>query len=120
MKLISLIPLHLREAEGDEQEQTPTGDEGDTENPFATTDDAGEGGGEEAADADTPEGGEDGAEGEEDQKSLEITFDQSKVRKYNDQPFKDPKGTVIGVSRFGVTVKLPDEKTIFVNFEDIL
>lgn len=123
MKLISLLPLHLREAEGDEKEEAPAGDEGDAENPFAAAAASGEAGGEEGADTEAPEGGEGEEEGGDDaeaQKSLEITFDPLKVRKYNDQTFKDGKGTVVGVSRFGIVVKLPDEKTVFVNFEDIL
>lgn len=120
MKLISLLPINLREAEETEKDAEDT--EG---NPFAAGEDAGE------EDASAEEGGDTGeadAEGgEEDEKksekesgSLDIVFDPNKVRKYNTQNFNGNRGTVVGVSRFGITVKLPDEKNLFVNFEDIL
>lgn len=120
MKLISLLPLHLREAEDDKEASTD--DASDTsENPFATADDTGKDSEEDAAAGDSEEAGqEDGEEGAEQQKALDVSFDSTKVRKYNDHAFNDTTGTVIGVSRFGLTVKLPDEKTIFVNFDDIL
>lgn len=126
MKLISLLPINLREAEDEEG-----GGEEAGANPFAAA--SGEGGeegeaegGEGDAEADAgaeggaEEGGEEGGESSEELKPLEVSFDPSKVRKYNDLTFNGNKGTVTNVSRFGISVKLPDEKTVFVNFTDIL
>lgn len=127
MKLISLLPLNLREAE---KEEKPADDAegGEEANPFAGSDDSGEEGGGEEADADSGDdkGGEEkgddkgDAKGKEGGSELDITFDASRVRKYNDNKFRDNRGTVVGVSRYGLAVKLADETTIFVNFEDIL
>ena len=104
MKLISLLPLNLREAE---KEEKPADDaEGGEENPFAASKDK-------PADEEPAEGKRGGNE-------LDVTFDASRVRKYNDSKFRDNRGTVVGVSRYGLAVKLADETTIFVNFEDIL
>lgn len=123
MKLISLLPINLREAE---KEEKPADDAegGEEANPFA-------GSGEDTADAepaDTEAGGEEGGEDKgaedaktsEDVKPLDIVFDPVKVRKYNDKRFKDNKGTVTNISRYGLTVQLADETTLFVNFDDIL
>lgn len=123
MKLISLLPLNLREAEGDEKEEAPAGDEGSEENPFAAAaggegEDAAEGG-EEAAGGDAAPADEEGDDKSATQKPLEVTFDLNRARKYNDSKIKDNKGVVTGISRFGITVTLPDETNIFVNFEDI-
>ncbi len=124
MKLISLLPLNLREAEKEETD-TSAEEGGEEKNPFAASE---EGGGEEeetdAADTDaSKEGGEEEEGGEESTdggKPLDVVFNPSRVRKYNDIKFKENRGTVVGISRFGITVKLPDEQTVFVNFEDIL
>ena len=123
MKLISLLPINLREAD----EEPKDDEKGGGENPFLAADDKGddsgkegeEGGDEKDAEAG---GGEEGgdAESSEEAKPLEIVFNPNKVRKYNDVKFRDNKGTVTNISRFGVTVTLPDEQTILVNFEDIL
>lgn len=121
MKLISLLPLNIREAEKKEE---PAADSKDEKNPFAGSDEGGEedaGGGEEAADTtntDTEEGGE--AKTSDEAKPLDVVFNSVKVRKYNDKKIKDNKGTVVNISRFGLTVKLSDESTVFVNFDDIL
>jgi hypothetical protein len=125
MKLISLLPLNLREAEKDQEDKKAADDaEADTENPFAAADDK-DAGADEEGEADA--GAEDGKEGEEggektteDEKPLDVVFNPTRVRKYNDVKFNDNKGTVVAISRFGLTVKLPDETTVFVNFEDIL
>ena len=125
MKLVSLIPLNIREAEEEKEEKPEAGGEegGDDENPFAAPGNE-EGGDEEGGDEKAGEEG--GEEGDADSKSTEtaepmqVVFDPSRVRKYNDVKFKDNKGTVTNVSKFGLAVKLPDEQTIFVNFEDIL
>lgn len=123
MKLISLLPINIREAE---KEEKPADDaEGGGENPFAAADDAGEDTGEEEKADDTAKDGGDGEEGSEtkstdEAKPLDVVFNTSRVKKYNDINFQDNKGSVVAISRFGITVKLPDEQTIFVNFEDIL
>ena len=131
MKLISLLPLNLREAE---KEEKP---EAGGDNPFAAAaDEEGgdkesggeEGGGEEGGgeEADKEGGEEKGEEGDADSKStdtaepMQVVFDPTRVRRYNDVKFKDNKGTVTNVSKFGLAVKLPAEQTISVNFEDIL
>lgn len=130
MKLISLLPINLREAEKEKEEEpadTEKDAEGGETNPFASA--GGEEGGEDASADDAggdAEGGEDageeGGEGKtsEDVKPLDVVFDPVKVRKYNDRRFKDNKGTVTNISRYGLTVKLADETTLFVNFDDIL
>jgi len=116
MKLISLMPLNIREAEKKKDEKPAD------ENPFVAADDAGD-------DADTTDS-EDGADqadekdteaktGEEGQ-SLSISFNPSRVRKYNDSTFKGNRGAVTNISKYGLTVTLPDQQTIFVNFDDIL
>ena len=51
---------------------------------------------------------------------MEISFDPTRVRRYNDTKFDGNSGIVTGVSRFGLTVSLPNEQKIFVNFEDVL
>lgn len=122
MKLISLLPINIREAE---KEEKPADDaEGGDENPFAASDDAGEDtGAEEEADDTAKDGGDeekDGADSTEESKPLDVVFNPTRVKKYNDIKFSDNKGSVTAISRFGLTVKLPDDQTIFVNFEDIL
>lgn len=130
MKLISLLPINLREAEDEEKPADDAEGEGGG-NPFAAADSAEGGeeeggeeeGGEEGDNAADEEGGEDekgGNKTSEDSKPLDVVFDVSRVRKYNDVKFRDNKGTVVAVSRYGLTIKLPDEQTILVNFEDIL
>lgn len=125
MKLISLLPLNLREAEKEEKPEAGGEEGGDDENPFAAPGNE-EGGEEEGGDAEAEADKEGGEEEDSDSKSTEtaepmqVVFDPSRVRKYNDVKFKDNKGTVTNVSKFGLAVKLPDEQTIFVNFEDIL
>jgi hypothetical protein len=133
MKLISLLPINLREAEKAEDPATDDAAEGgeETANPFAAAGD--EGGGEEGGEGGGEDTGADAAAGEEggeeekggdktseDSKPLDVVFDVSRVRKYNDVKLQDNKGTVVAVSRYGLTIKLPDEQTILVNFEDIL
>ncbi len=126
MKLVSLLPLNLREAEKEAKDEKPADDaEGGDENPFAAADDSNKDAGEESekdAAADTGEEAEEGgdAKSSEEAKPLDIVFNPTRVRKYNDVKFKDNKGSVVSISRFGLTVKLPDETTVFVNFEDIL
>ena len=123
MKLISLMPLNIREAEKKKDEKPADDKEAAPENPFATTTD--DGSDTEAPDKEDPstktdKEEEEGSEASSKEGSLEISFNPSRVRKYNDVPFKGNVGTVIGVSRYGIAVKLPSEGTIFVNFDDIL
>lgn len=126
MKLISLLPINIREAE--EEEKSADNEGGEEKNPFAGSEDGGgeegeEDGAEDAgAESDTEGGDEEkgDATSTDTAKSLEVVFNPSGVRKYNDVKFQDNKGTVTAVSRFGLTVKLPDEQQIFVNFSDIL
>lgn len=118
MKLLSLIPINLREAE----------EEADTENPFAAAA-GGEEGGEEGGDT---EGGEepatDDAGGEEggdttsatQSKPIEVEFDAVKARKYNNVKVSDGKGVVTGITKYGVVVQLANQSTILVNFDDIM
>lgn len=123
MKLISLLPLNIREAEKEEEKDDASA-EGGEKNPFAGSEEGGEedaGGGDETADTadtDSEEGGE--AKTSDEAKPLDVVFNPVKVRKYNDKKIKDNKGTVVNISRFGLTVKLSDESTVFVNFDDIL
>lgn len=124
MKLISLLPLNIKEA--DDEKEAPADDaEGGSENPFAASDDEGsdsEEGGEEEGDTEADKEDEKGDEaGSTDEaKPLEVVFDANRVRKYNDVKFNVNKGTVVNVSKYGISVKLPDEQTILVNFDDIL
>lgn len=122
MKLISLLPINLREAEKEEEPaaddaadsaEAGAGEEGGEENPFADTDAA-------SSDTDAEEEKEDEGDASKKEGGLDIVFNTSKVRKYNDVKFRDNKGTVVAISRFGLTVKLPNEQTILVNFDDIL
>lgn len=125
MKLISLLPLNLREAEDEKEAPADDSKSGD-ENPFAAADDEGsnsEEGGEEGGDKEADKEDQEGEEGEgstDGAKSLEVVFDANKVRKYNDVKFNVNKGTVTNVSKYGLSIKLPDEQTILVNFDDIL
>lgn len=132
MKLISLIPLSaIKEAEESDEKETSGSDEsGESSNPFAAAskEDSGgeegdaEAGSEDAAEKDA-EGGEEGEEGTKDSgslKPLDIAFNPSKVRRYNKAKFKGNQGTVSAVSRYGLTVTMPDSTSIFVNFSDIL
>jgi hypothetical protein len=124
MKLISLMPLNIREAEKKKDEKPADDKEAGGENPFAAADD--EGGDTEEVDAEggadpaAEEGGEDKAKTSDEAKPLEIVFDPSRVRKYNENSFKGNRGVVTTISKYGMGVTLPDNKTIFVNFEDIL
>lgn len=118
MKLKALIPLNiLREADEEKDTETAAGDDsGEAENPFTAA--GGEDAGGEEADA------EGGAEGDEEtgseQKPIEISFNPTRVRKYNKSAFQGNKGTVIGVTKQGLTVKMPDQSEIFVNFSDLI
>lgn len=124
MKLISLVPLNIRK-EAEEKEKPAKDDKaseegGEDKNPFAASGDSGEASSEEGGDA---AGGEEATEEpktSEEAKPLEVVFNPSKVRKYNDRRFKGNRGVVTNISRHGLTVKLPDERTVFVNFGDIL
>lgn len=124
MKLISLMPLNIREAEKKKDEKPADDKEAATENPFATASDSGSD--TEASDQETPstETGEkdekEGAKTSGEDKPLEIVFNASRVRKYNDSPFKGNTGVVTGISKYGMAVTLPSQATIFVNFDDIL
>lgn len=51
--------------------------------------------------------------------ALTVKFNMAKVRKYNNYPVIDNTGTVTGVSKNGLMVKVGDN-TILVNFEDLL
>lgn len=114
MKLKSLIPLQvLREAE-DEKEDT-TADSGEAENPIASADDA------DASDAEaSEEGGEEGAEEQPSAKPLEVSFNANKARRYNKAKVTSDKGVVTAINKKGLTLTLPDQTTIFLNFEDIM
>lgn len=121
MKLVSLLPLNLREAEKEKEEKSTGDSEEASENPFAAADDAGS---EDAESSKTDDAGGEEEKGDakstDEAKPLEVVFNSSKVKKYNDIKFRDNKGTVTNISRFGLTVTLPDQQTVFVNFEDIL
>lgn len=122
MKLKSLIPLNvLREADEEKDTEAAGGDDaGASENPFAAA--GGEDVGGEEADAEGgAEGGEEtDTEGGAEQKPIEISFNPTRVRKYNKRSFQGNKGTVTGVTKQGITVKMPDQSEIFVNFSDLL
>ncbi len=122
MKLKSLIPLNvLKEADEEKDTETAGGDDaGAAENPFAAT--GGEDASGEEADA---EGGAEGGdetdtEGTAESKPIEISFNPTRVRKYNKRSFQGNKGTVVGVTKLGLTVKMPDQSEIFVSFSDLL
>jgi hypothetical protein len=53
------------------------------------------------------------------QDSLDVKFNMAKVKKYNNYPVVDNTGTVTGVSKNGLMVKVGDN-VILVNFEDLL
>jgi hypothetical protein len=53
------------------------------------------------------------------QDSLDVKFNMAKVKKYNNYPVIDNTGTVTGVSKNGLMVKVGDN-IILVNFEDLL
>ena len=78
---------------------------------------------EEAPDSATPA---DDAEAEKDtekksskQDDLDVSFNMAAVKKYNSYPVIDNTGTVVGVSKNGLAVKVGDN-VILVNFEDLL
>jgi len=123
MKLKAFIPLSvLKEAEKKKDEKdTAADDSGEAENPFAAAD-AEDAGGEEA-DAKGDEKGteeEGDAKTSEEAKPLEVVFNPNRVRKYNKVRFQGNKGLVTAISRSGLTVTLPDQTTVFVNFDDII
>lgn len=118
MKLRSLIPLNvLREADDEKDtEANAGGDDAEaTESPFAAADDAGTDGEETDAAADSEEGDQ-----EPGTKPIEIGINTNRVRKYNKTKFTGDKGIVTGVSKHGITIMMPNQATIFVNFDDIL
>ena len=117
MKLISLLPINLREAEGDEEQAAD--DAGAEENPFAA---GGEdtGGDEETPASDGEEAGEEAGQGAPQQKPIEVEFDIDRARKYNNVAFKSNTGVATGINKYGVTVQLPDGNSILVNFEDLM
>ncbi len=53
------------------------------------------------------------------QDDLDVSFNMAKVKKYNSYPVIDNTGTVVGVSKNGLAVKVGDN-VILVNFEDLL
>jgi len=53
------------------------------------------------------------------QDTLDVFFNMANVKKYNSYPVIDNTGTVVGVSKNGLAVKVGDN-VIFVDFEDLL
>jgi hypothetical protein len=94
--------------------------EAEGDNPFAGGDET-----EKDTEADAPADSGD-AESEKDtekksskQDDLDVSFNMAKVKKYNSYPVIDNTGTVVGVSKNGLAVKVGDN-VILVNFEDLL
>lgn len=101
IRLIDLIPL--REAE----------EEAADDNPFDA------GGDKPAADSEEKEEDKDKATPAA-KPALAIRFNRLAVKRYNDTNFKGNEGEVVNITKDGLTVKLPNETQIFVNFNDIL
>lgn len=92
-----------------EAEEEPVATTGEDPEADAPAGDAPAEGGEESTD--TKKGGS--------ADTLTVKFNMAKVRKYNNYPVIDNTGTVTGVSKNGLMVKVGDN-TVLVNFEDLL
>ena len=101
IRLIDLIPL--REAEEEAADDNPFGAGGDK--PAAEDKEK-----EEDKDKAAPVA----------KSALTVKFDRLAVKRYNDANFKGNEGEVVNITKDGLTVKLPNETQILVNFNDIL